>query len=72
MNFSSALVDTNYAVTLGGGTSNGRFLAIYNGTMNTSDSQSALATNSVRICQTDTSGYLVNSYGSPICVIIAR
>lgn len=56
INFSSALVDTNYAAAFGSGTANGRWSSIYNGTYNTTNSRSAQTTTSLRVIHADTTG----------------
>jgi uncharacterized protein (AIM24 family) len=49
VNFTTALVDANYAFSFGAGSGNGRVIVLYNGTFNTADSSSAKAAGSIRI-----------------------
>ena len=57
VNFTTAMPDTNYSFSFGGGSGNGRVLVLYNGTFNTTDSSSGKAVGSIRVFYNDlTSG----------------
>lgn len=66
--FSSAMANANYAVAYSAGTGNGRWMYLYNGTFNTTDSTSTKTTGSVRVMFADGGGSAVDN--ADISVII--
>ena len=61
VNFTTALVDANYAFSFGAGTGNGRQAMLYNGTFNTTDSSSAKTTGSIRIAYADSTSVFMDN-----------
>lgn len=71
VNFTTAMVDTNYAFSFGAGSGNGRVVVLYNGTFNTTDSSSAKAVGSIRLAFLELSAGAVND-NAQIAVSVFR
>ncbi|GAC1030508.1 hypothetical protein thsps21_13350 [Pseudomonas sp. No.21] len=68
INFVNPMANANYAVGYSAGTGNGRWMYLYNGTFNTTDSTSTKTTTSVRVMFADGGGSAVDN--ADISVII--
>ncbi|WP_271103688.1 hypothetical protein [Pseudomonas tohonis] len=67
-NYVNPMATTNYAVAYSAGTGNGRWMYLYNGTFNTTDSTSTKTTTSVQVMFADGTGSAVDN--ADISIII--